>query len=430
MEGMLDPNDDGKWLLEMTRPNRSKGAFGDVGPAVRRLRQAGAKWRELGRLAAWSRYEASCQTLRLVKEFGLLKEDSLEGLHELFLGAEPSGTEAGPKSWPLPEPLATSAHKQKEENPSRPIWTVRSGQAVAISPDSKTVAVAGSSGPVRLLDAATGIERVVCEGLKAHIYKIAFSPDGKWVAAAQINQWVTICHASSGKLVAKVKVSKEEVSGLVFSSKTGELIRSSWCKSIEVINPPTGQRTRTLQPAPEAHMVTSVAFSPDGSKLVAVWYSQDASQSNQCTVWSWPEGRELTRFAVNEQHVSEVAISHHGTVLAISFRSYHPRGGREGVHLVDASDGKILRTIPLSQPDSMLFTPNRELLVAPSGINSEDIRCSFVDPQTGRTLLRIPIAGGVCEMSISNDGRYLAAATAFAGAKVWNLTSLVAVAWD
>jgi len=178
---MLDPNDDGKWLTELTRPSQCKGSFGDVGPAVKRLRKAGATFADLGCLTAWSRYEASRQALQLLAESGLLEGDSLDGLHEVFLVADPSGTEAGPKSWPPPKKPTGSVRQHAGDDPTKPLWKIRSGQAVAISPDSKTVAMAGASGPVRLLNAATGEERLVCEGLKAHIYRIAFSPDAKWV---------------------------------------------------------------------------------------------------------------------------------------------------------------------------------------------------------------------------------------------------------
>lgn len=429
MQMMLDPKDDGKWLVERTKPSRCKGPFGDVGPAAERLRKAGATFGDLGCLAAWSRYEASLQSLRLLAESGLLDEESLDGLHEVFLGTEPSGTEAGPKSWPLPKPSSNSASKARAgADPTKPLWKVRSGQAIAISPDSKTVAVAGASGPVRLIDAATGQERLACEGLKAHIYRIAFSPDGKWVAAAQINQWVTICDASTGKLVTKVRVSKDEVSGFVFSSKTGELIRSSWCKEIEVIDPATGKLKEPLRPAANTHMIDCIAFAPDEQKLFACWSAQNSPGKRNCSVWSWPDRAELAKFVIPGNGVSDVAVSSDGRMLAVPFGSYGPKNRKEGVYFIDVTSGDILRTASLNRPWRVAFTPRDKILIAPSGATSADINCSFIDSTTGATVFKLPIPGGVCELSVSGDGNFLAAATAFGGAMVWKFSSILAVA--
>ncbi|MFN0018546.1 MAG: WD40 repeat domain-containing protein [Pirellulaceae bacterium] len=415
MEVMLDPKDDGKWLVELTKPNRSKGEFGDVGPAVKRLRKAGATFGDLGCLTAWSRYEASLQALQLLAESGLLEEESLDGLHEVFLDAEPSGTEAGPKSWPLPKKPALSARQKAEsgDDPTKPLWKVRSGQAVAISPDSKTVAVAGASGPVRLLDAATGNERLVCEGLKAHICEIAFSPDGKLVAAAQIRQWVTICDAATGKLVAKAKLSDEEVSGLVFSSKTGELIRSSWCNAIEIIDPATGKVKESLRPSGNSCMTYCIAFSPSERELVAVW-------DGRCTVWSWPDRVVRNEFEIPDCDAYDASISPDGQRIAVPFR-HGPKGIDEGLHLIDLWSGKVVRTLSMSHPRSVIYSSEQMALIA----SGDDYDCRIFGAKNYEERLQLSKVGDVTGFDVSPDGKYLAAATSFSGASCWSLPSLL-----
>ena len=111
-----------------------------------------------------------------MEESGLPDEEEIAGLHELLLGSDPSGKEGRPGSWPLV--AVASKRTGATAVAAEPLWKTKSGQAIAFSPDSKTLAVAGASGPIRLFDAATGKEQLACEGLKAHIYCIAFSPDG------------------------------------------------------------------------------------------------------------------------------------------------------------------------------------------------------------------------------------------------------------
>ena len=80
-------------------------AFGDVGPAVKRLLDLGASNRDISLIVRMSVYEAVFNTLVMFGDPGLdeLDEDcadTIESLHEELLSADPSGTEAAPGSWP------------------------------------------------------------------------------------------------------------------------------------------------------------------------------------------------------------------------------------------------------------------------------------------------------------------------------------------
>ena len=54
---------------------------------------------------------------------------------------------------------------------------------LAFSPDGYTLAVAGSSGMIRLWDSTTGQELLILEGHKRQINGLAFAPDGSTLAS-------------------------------------------------------------------------------------------------------------------------------------------------------------------------------------------------------------------------------------------------------
>ena len=138
--------------------------------------------------------------------------------------------------------------------PLTQLWRAK-GQTIAFSPDRSVVAVAGTSSPARILDALTGAERFSCEGLKVHIHSLAFSPDGSRLAIGQMYDRVAICDAATGKLLCKgvfgnTKASHlEQLSGLAYSVKSGELLRSAWKRAIDVIDPQTACAKEPLQPS-------------------------------------------------------------------------------------------------------------------------------------------------------------------------------------
>ena len=414
----LSGSEDAGWLLELAKKDDGDAPFADVGPAVKRALSAGAAPADLVSLVRWSSYEAAVKGHELLQESGLAENGEIEGLHELFLGSDPSGKEGRPGSWPVPREARGSA-----KGPV-PLWKVRSGSTLAFSADGKKIAIAGESGPARIYETATGRELVVCEGIKAHIYRLAFSPDGSRLAINHIYYRADICDASTGKLIAKTVFPKPpnpeaEVSGLVYSN-TGHLLRSAWKNTIDVID---GRSLEVLGPlgplGPANSAVFALSFFPEGKKLAALW-SPCGHGHEYVVIWSWPEREVLCRFSFPQRGVGGMAISPDGNMIAVT-SSQHPDGKlEEFIYLYDANSGARLREWRGPDTWGLVFASNTILLIA----KADDFFVLRVDDS--KPPEKISFSGdGSWKMGVSPCGKYLCT-VGWKGTAVWELASVMA----
>jgi hypothetical protein len=148
----------------------------------------------------------------------------------------------------------------------------------AFSADSRLFALGSSEGPdfLTIWEVKTGrlLRRVVADN---PVLSLAFSPDGRMLAAAHAEQKVRIWEVATGRL--RLSFNHERPLALAFSPDGG-LLASANSKDrgkVRLWDPFSGARLHTL--AGHRGVVTSLAFSPDGKLL--------ASGSNDTTVLLW-----------------------------------------------------------------------------------------------------------------------------------------------
>lgn len=153
-----------------------------------------------------------------------------------------------------------------------PLWEDKSGaaaSAVAFSPDGKTVAAARQYDGIALFDAATGTQTHFFPTIigNSPYLTMAFSPDGKSLATGDIAGTVNLHDPETGRLLMTLKGHTSRLNSLAFSPDGTTLATGSEDRTVRLWDTVTGQERITFKRFQS--VITAVAFSPDGDTLAA-----------------------------------------------------------------------------------------------------------------------------------------------------------------
>src|SRR5690349_11605688 len=140
------------------------------------------------------------------------------------------------------------------------------GNAIAFSPDGKLLAAGDQENGVELWDLVAGKQLRRLELKETSQPAVAFSPDGKLLAAAEGRETVHLWEVATGKEVRQLQWPKHSVGQLVFSPD-GSTLAGVSSEEIRVWGVASGKRLRKFEGHEQA--VTGLAFSADGRRLVS-----------------------------------------------------------------------------------------------------------------------------------------------------------------
>ncbi len=169
-------------------------------------------------------------------------------------------------------------------------------QNFAFSPDGKHVVGLPRASTAKLFDTKTWAKKLEFKK-SSDLGAVAFSPDGKIVALAEMYCYLGTYNVKTGEPICKWRISKEfnEVSGVIMSPSTPEVIYSCWHNRVSIFDVKTGKLTRELPVADVRASVQSISLSPDGNELAAAVNIHGDKGESVVVIWSWPGGRELRR---------------------------------------------------------------------------------------------------------------------------------------
>jgi WD40 repeat protein len=225
-------------------------------------------------------------------------------------------------------------------NPSRELvmWRPATGEEVwhfrdnpremtslAFSPDGKSLAAGDTAGSVRLWDVGSGEPRCELKGQFFGVKSIAFSPKGEILASACIDRTIRLWDLSSGRELRQLKGHNMDVLAVAFARDGKTLASGSFDRTIRLWDPATGKELRVLK---HSDPVSTLAFFPDGKTLASGGW-------DYCIrLWDTATGKELRQMQGHQGVIESIALSPDGKTLASgswdrTVRLWDPANGRE-----------------------------------------------------------------------------------------------------
>jgi len=267
--------------------------------------------------------------------------------------------------------------------------------AVAFSPDGKTLVASSGAGVVRRwqLHAPRWISRGL-EGHEGGVGAVAVSPDGRFLVSGSSDETVKLWDLSTRKVVHSFEGHQERIQEVALSADGETLATGSWDDGILLWDVASRALLRTIE---EAQSLSSLAFSPDGRRLVSGHLDYDAK------VWDVASGEILATLEGHEESVMSVAFSPDGALVA--------SGGEDGTARIwEAETGEPLHVIrPLSGRtlEAVAFSPDGELLATGGAL---DAPIQLWDVASGEFLESFEAegVGTIYSLAFSSDGTTLA----------------------
>lgn len=281
--------------------------------------------------------------------------------------------------------------------------------AVAFSPDGKWLA-AGSYGLVTIWDSATAQPAKVLTNVLGAVNDARFSPDGKLLAVGggqpSAKGDLRIYQVSDWKLLANLGGHQDTVFSVAFSPDGKHLASGSFDKTVKLWDLTNSKLERTF--THHSDFVYAVAFSPDGKWLVS------ASKDRSVKMIDLASGKSRFTFGGMEQDVLAVAVSPDG-------KSVVSAGLEPSLHWWDSQNGKRVRVqnghgIAVNE---ICFTKDGRKVI--SGGSDQTIR--IWDGATGGLQRTISVRSVVYAVAVSPEGKRIASGSFDGRVILWDLAA-------
>jgi WD40 repeat protein len=294
-------------------------------------------------------------------------------------------------------------------NGAEPILTVGGHAAkvdtVSFNADGTRLATASDDGTVKIWNVSRegGGEWMTLPGSGA----VAFSPDGRSLAAGTKGGNVFVYDAATGRMDTLVRSRTGPINAIDFDP-TGSMIAiagsdgTAWTSDVR-----TGVELWRVPEQPFDSPVLDVAFSPDGGTLATATFAEDHPSS----LWDAVTG---DRLRILPYDVGDANASH-----AVEF---NPDGrsvagsGFSFVRVWRLEDGSYVQ-IETGVVNALAFSPDGNVLA--SGANDGSLKLS--DPRTGHELISAsPNLGEFTDVAFSPDGATLATSSSDGTVRLWD----------
>lgn len=290
-----------------------------------------------------------------------------------------------------------------------PVGPIR---GLAFGGDCPNLAALGDDERVRVWNAASGdlLQTIAIPDHPKSVTCIAFSPDGKWIAAGEgfskaeiFTGKIELVDAGEGHAVRALATHHWEVESLAFSVDGRWLVSSNWDSKVRVIEFPSGKQVREFESASKPGCA---AVSPD-SKVVASGGSDAMVTLRDCAT-----RKAIRRLLGHSRAISAVSFSQDGKQLASSSADGSTR-------LWSVATGRLLVTLSghVGPVNSAVYGSDGRFVFT----GGDDSTVRFWNAAAGQNLETLGAHSAVWQVALSSDGRYLAAGYADGMINVWRV---------
>jgi WD40 repeat protein/tRNA A-37 threonylcarbamoyl transferase component Bud32 len=182
-------------------------------------------------------------------------------------------------------------------------------EGVAFAPDGKSFVTGSFDRTARIWDVAGAREPVVIKASERCVKAIAITSDGAIVATADDGETVALSDAKTGRTRASFPHQDTQARGVCFTPDDQCVIS---CDDQGYVHAwLCGLRTRRLRFKAHEDRVWSVAFSPNGRRLVTT------SSDRTAVVWDWPARAPVQVVTESRAQFANLAMAPDGQSLAI-----------------------------------------------------------------------------------------------------------------
>jgi WD40 repeat protein len=233
------------------------------------------------------------------------------------------------------------------------------------SPDGKVLASTSKDQTTKLWDVASGKEVRCINGYGTDIDSVAFSPDGKTLAAFCCNKFgheynaIKLFDVNSGKELRTLRGHSTVIGSVAFSPDGKILASDSLDKTIRLWDIATGKALQVLT-GRDSGAACSVAFSPDGKALASV------GQNREVVLWDVATGKKVRALPEASSPESSTKI----TTLAFSPDGKLVAGaGDHNIKLWNVASGEVVSEFTTESDAEYLgeplsFTPDGKSLIS------------------------------------------------------------------
>lgn len=161
---------------------------------------------------------------------------------------------------------------------------------------------------VNVWDVTTGSSLMNLRGNSGQVTSLAYSPDGKSLAAASLDKTAIIWNALGGDALNRMRSQSGGLTSITFSPDGKRIAIGSDTGVIELRDAVSGKQM--LQLIGHEKTVTAVAFSPDGKRLAT------GSADGAVKIWNTASGQELLALGPLLDQIDGLAFSPDGSQLA------------------------------------------------------------------------------------------------------------------